>query len=221
MFCKNCGAQLKEGAKFCGGCGTTVAAAQPQEQSVMPEQAVQPEMPRCAACGTPLKTGTVFCANCGTKIEALPSAQKIVEPPVLPVLEQPESLAMEPEPAEIPQAPTSGVEDAAATTPKPEESGFVDNQKSEVQRIKNINNGLIAAVILFACGLSAAIAVGITQYNKLIADYNALYSNNFKSRLDSETAKLDSETAKIANSFERRWSINVTDISAGSFMVQS
>jgi hypothetical protein len=27
MFCKNCGTQLKEGAKFCGNCGTAVAAA--------------------------------------------------------------------------------------------------------------------------------------------------------------------------------------------------
>lgn len=52
LRCSNCGAELPEGAKFCGGCGKAVSAS-----------AV------CAHCGGKLPAGSKFCVNCGKKVE--------------------------------------------------------------------------------------------------------------------------------------------------------
>jgi len=46
MFCKNCGAQLPEGAGFCGSCGAKMEAQQPiQQPTQQPEQPIQPMQP--------------------------------------------------------------------------------------------------------------------------------------------------------------------------------
>jgi len=49
LTCAKCSAELPEGAKFCGECGTPVAAA---------------PKPFCAGCGTELH-GAKFCPQCG------------------------------------------------------------------------------------------------------------------------------------------------------------
>ena len=36
MFCKNCGKELPDSAKFCSGCGQSIVAAQPQQTPVQP-----------------------------------------------------------------------------------------------------------------------------------------------------------------------------------------
>ena len=51
-FCKNCGAELVDGAKFCANCGTPFK-----------------ETPKfCANCGAELADGARFCANCGASL---------------------------------------------------------------------------------------------------------------------------------------------------------
>ena len=61
MFCKNCGKEISEGAKFCSSCGTAIG-----------------NKPRvCASCGTEIEEGAVFCANCGA---ALPFAAPTEKP---------------------------------------------------------------------------------------------------------------------------------------------
>jgi GT2 family glycosyltransferase len=50
--CSNCGNGLAPGAKFCGACGTPVAAADPA----------------CVSCGNALRAGAKFCAKCGTAV---------------------------------------------------------------------------------------------------------------------------------------------------------
>lgn len=55
MICTKCGAQLNEGMKFCGQCGTPVKEPAPSERF-------------CTTCGTKLAPGTLFCTSCGTKI---------------------------------------------------------------------------------------------------------------------------------------------------------
>lgn len=52
--CANCGAELEEGALFCGECGTKVQA--------------QPQACTCPKCGAEVKAGKKFCASCGAKI---------------------------------------------------------------------------------------------------------------------------------------------------------
>lgn len=56
MFCKNCGKQLEDGAKFCCFCGAQV------EQAVSAEKV-------CATCGAPLRPEEQFCHDCGTRVE--------------------------------------------------------------------------------------------------------------------------------------------------------
>lgn len=49
-FCKNCGAPLRPGSRFCESCGAKSG----------------PEF--CMNCGAKLEPGAVFCGNCGTKV---------------------------------------------------------------------------------------------------------------------------------------------------------
>lgn len=55
MKCIQCGAEIKDGAKFCTACG----APQPAQE----------EKRFCKACGAPLKPGGTFCTACGAKAE--------------------------------------------------------------------------------------------------------------------------------------------------------
>ena len=50
VFCKNCGAELKPGSRFCESCGARNAPA------------------FCTNCGAKLEPESVFCGNCGTKV---------------------------------------------------------------------------------------------------------------------------------------------------------
>lgn len=62
--CTNCGADLPDGAKFCGGCGTATPAPAP----------AAPAKLFCGNCGTELTPGTKFCGNCGAAPNATPGA---------------------------------------------------------------------------------------------------------------------------------------------------
>ena len=41
MFCRNCGKEIKDGAKFCENCGTPVMAAAEQAQNTAEESKMQ------------------------------------------------------------------------------------------------------------------------------------------------------------------------------------
>lgn len=57
MKCIKCGAEIKDGAKFCQVCGA---------KQEMPGE----EKRFCKACGAPLKPGAAFCTACGAKAAA-------------------------------------------------------------------------------------------------------------------------------------------------------
>lgn len=57
MKCTKCGAEIKDGAKFCQACGA---------KQEMPIE----EKRFCKACGAPLKPGAAFCTACGAKAAA-------------------------------------------------------------------------------------------------------------------------------------------------------
>ena len=65
MICKNCGAEVKDGVKFCPSCGYKV---------VPPVQAA-PEAGVCSDCGAKLKPGVKFCPSCG-KLHQCPKPDK-------------------------------------------------------------------------------------------------------------------------------------------------
>ena len=60
--CPSCGKELKDEAKFCGGCGykfpVTSTVTNPESAESV-----------CPSCGNPLKPGAKFCGKCGTKID--------------------------------------------------------------------------------------------------------------------------------------------------------
>jgi uncharacterized Zn finger protein (UPF0148 family) len=68
--CKECRAELVEGAKFCIICGVTVTEepdqAPIQEKQQITEKAVQENL--CPSCGAALRTGASFCVDCGNKV---------------------------------------------------------------------------------------------------------------------------------------------------------
>lgn len=56
MNCKNCNAEMKEGALFCQECGAKVG-------DDLPETSL-----KCAKCGAELEPGIKFCSQCGTVV---------------------------------------------------------------------------------------------------------------------------------------------------------
>lgn len=62
--CPNCGKELKDEAKFCGGCGYKFQVSNPENKE---------EKLTCPNCGNVLKPGAKFCGKCGTKMENINS----------------------------------------------------------------------------------------------------------------------------------------------------
>jgi class 3 adenylate cyclase/tetratricopeptide (TPR) repeat protein len=63
IFCGECGAQNRDGAKFCTKCGSTLDA-------------------RCPSCGAMIAADDVFCGECGTNLQAPTRTRQIgVTPP--------------------------------------------------------------------------------------------------------------------------------------------
>src|SRR5438876_2090252 len=56
MTCAHCGAENREGRKFCSECGTALAVS-------------------CSSCGAANEPGEKFCGECGAALTAAPSAQ--------------------------------------------------------------------------------------------------------------------------------------------------
>ena len=82
-LCAKCGAQIKEGLKFCTKCGTpigAVAASTAQAVSVEPPKTV----PLCAKCGAQIKEGLKFCTKCGAPVgvAAVSTAQAVPTEPL-------------------------------------------------------------------------------------------------------------------------------------------
>lgn len=63
--CAKCGNELREGAKFCGKCGSPVAAA--------PAESSSGAMSTCPVCGNALKPNAKFCTACGTDLRDIPA----------------------------------------------------------------------------------------------------------------------------------------------------
>ena len=94
MFCKNCGKEINDTARFCRGCGAKV------------EQ--KPDSLVCPACGAHVKIGVKFCEDCGTALDG-------GRPGVLSPAPAPQS---GPEPAPAPvssSAPAQGTAAAASS----------------------------------------------------------------------------------------------------------
>jgi hypothetical protein len=98
MVCKKCGAEIKPGAAFCTGCGSSV-----KEMFAAPVEA--PAF--CSACGAKLAPGQLFCTNCGKRVAVAPVAPAVPVVPAAPAPVEPVApVAAEPAVA-APTAPGS------------------------------------------------------------------------------------------------------------------
>jgi hypothetical protein len=73
MNCPQCDREHDAAAKFCRGCGTTLASAPPASDAAVE--------PACAACAAPLKAGAKFCKLCGVSA-LVPDASGLNDAPV-------------------------------------------------------------------------------------------------------------------------------------------
>ena len=108
IICKNCGKELADNAKFCGGCGSKIEA-----------EPVQSNGRLCPACGAALTPGVNFCASCGLPIEPIvienePTEMEELVPPVI----TDDTFAVRPQ-EDIP-AEMEGIASQAYTQPAPE-----------------------------------------------------------------------------------------------------
>lgn len=78
MYCKNCGTELVEGAKFCRKCGAKVESEIPADdpkkvslkKNVSEEKMNSNRLKNCPNCGAEIIEGMKFCQSCGTKLES-------------------------------------------------------------------------------------------------------------------------------------------------------
>jgi RNA polymerase subunit RPABC4/transcription elongation factor Spt4 len=80
MFCGSCGTQIKEGAKFCPGCGWQVPDMAPDVVPAGKGGATAASAAKkttaaahtCRTCGKPLEPGWKACPFCGAEINGKP-----------------------------------------------------------------------------------------------------------------------------------------------------
>lgn len=61
-FCNNCGQEVKEGAKFCSGCGASLTGETPSSNTQQNNISGTP----CPQCGSIVPFGNVACTKCGS-----------------------------------------------------------------------------------------------------------------------------------------------------------
>lgn len=89
MKCRQCGAELDEGALFCRTCGAAVSP-EPEPEPILFEPEPEPERSepvaasagRCRVCGAELDEGALFCRTCGAAAspEPEPAEESVPEP---------------------------------------------------------------------------------------------------------------------------------------------
>ena len=72
MYCENCGASLKETAKFCDQCGASVKAGEEVKKY-------------CKNCQAQLEQGALFCSECGYRVESEPRPDPEPQPSPNPI----------------------------------------------------------------------------------------------------------------------------------------
>ena len=127
-YCKNCGKELKDDAKFCPKCGSVVPVQEKSEnyekneaKNIPPvSDTEKPPRSFCKNCGAPLREGVKFCHKCGSPVSAP------VEHDIKQDLESPDNLNIYP-PSSIKSDKTKFSQATQEETDKIKASKISDN----------------------------------------------------------------------------------------------
>ena len=221
MFCKKCGSQLPENAKFCKNCGAVMQAAPQQAevkqaevkqavpaQEAPKQEAPQPPVKMCAKCGSQLPENAKFCKNCGAVMQAAPRQAEMKQE--APRQEAPKQEASQAPVKMCPKCGSSlpinvkycrGCGATVSVVPQqevlkqavPQQATLLDRLKKE----KGLRYGLIAAAALLF------VIVGIAVFssgNKSSDTYNYASGSSSQSSPSSQGAQNTSGSQKGNNS---------------------
>lgn len=77
-YCTNCGEQIKDGAKFCAGCGTPTDFDEHTENSKR-KSVYEGEIHKCPHCGEVLDSFTTVCPSCGYELRGSSTSNAVKE----------------------------------------------------------------------------------------------------------------------------------------------
>ena len=156
-YCKNCGADMSPGAKFCYKCGMPAAAEPaPAAEPVSPEPAapVVTEL-CCPECGAPYEPGMKFCDECGAALPPAGKTEKTPEPareemqaapasPVRPAAPEPKQKEKK-----APKAPKVKKQE------KKQEAAVPDTPEANAKKRWMLTDGILLAACVLLIILSA------------------------------------------------------------------
>lgn len=194
MFCKNCGKELPNGAKFCGGCGAPVMSA--------PSAPVTPPPAAPVSQPAPGEAPTVFFAP---KAEQAPKAQpqaperSAIEEDPIAEAPRPASAFQRPGPAPQPSAPSA----PAAAPAGPGQSEGKDTKRRGKSGVAIIAVGAVAAIVVvfllikLVGGMMGGGSKRAPAYAYLNDDYELMYLADLKEKTEpiEVTSKADWSTS--------------------------
>ncbi len=185
MFCRQCGTQLKDDAKFCKNCGASVLKNNPQPPKVEESLKVE-ELPKVEE---PLKVKELPKVEEPLKVEELPKVEEPLKVEELPKVEEPlkvKELSKVEEPSKV-----EGVPEAK----EPAKSSNTMN--AMIEKVKD--NKQLLIIILGVIALIIVIALGVGIFGKSTSELSD--SNDDREEVKIETEADDKNS--IADSNEK------------------
>lgn len=80
-YCSTCGKELKQGAKFCSGCGKKIVVEEKQEITPppVPNTIKDGEIHKCPSCGEKLPYDALICSRCGYEVRGRKANKSLEE----------------------------------------------------------------------------------------------------------------------------------------------
>ncbi len=182
MYCRNCGARVTDGARFCFSCGA-------QQAAVVPSVSTEPI---CPFCGARLEPDSVFCDECGHRITGAVSQAPNATQQV-PVEAPPSPVASPPAPFATPPSPIAASQPPVVNTP-------ASNSKKSAGKI-------IVVIVIIVLSVLLLSAVGYIIWSRL-NEPGDTKTRNTRSRVTESEDIRETETGKTR---ETKSSVEHTD----------
>ncbi len=227
MKCSNCGAEVKDGDKFCTFCGNDL-----EKQRAEAETAVG----YCVKCGAPLQEGYKFCVVCGAPVSGETPAETSAdtekpEPETAseeeekpagnapedaaeeetPAEETPDSENAESKPKEDLPVPTGETKPEAVSAPEAKASEQKPDAAKEKKKTKGIFLAIIIVLVLAIIGAAVYFIVADQQDKKaaLNASIRMSQKANEKRKIDLNSTEDESYVNELRQqAYEKVGSLN-------------